>query len=117
MHVYKSKEYESYLLLLLLSEILCLPLELKVSGSDSETNSYQLIVDLLPSTTHLSCDVHMKDSVQRKLSYVNFDITEIDEVMCYVFGKWHRYYVKLFSLTQILLIDLKIWLMKFKKNG
>ena len=59
----------------------------------------------------------MKDNVQRKLSYVNFDITEIDEVMCYVFGKWHRYYVKLFSLTQILLIDLKRWLMKFKKNG
>ena len=59
----------------------------------------------------------MKDSVQRKLSYVNFDITEIDEVMCYVFGKWHRYYAKLFSLTQILLKDLKRWLMKFKKNG
>ena len=98
---------------MLLSEILCLPLELKVSGSDSETNFYQPIVDLFPPTTHLSCDMHMKDSVQKKLSYVNFDITEIDEVMCYVFGKRHRYY---FSLTQILLKDLKRWLMKFKKT-
>lgn len=96
MHVYKSKEYESYIMLLFLSEILCLPLELKVSGSDSETNFYQPIVDLFPPTTHLSCDMHMKDSVQKKLSYVNFDITEIDEVMCYVFGKRHRYYVPSF---------------------
>ena len=33
----------------------------------------------------------MKDSVQNKLTYLDFDIKEKDEFMCNVFDKRHRY--------------------------
>ena len=61
--------------------------DVKVFGSYSKTNVYKLFVDLFPSATHLICDLHMKDSVQSKLSYLNFNITAKDEVMCDVFRK------------------------------
>ena len=60
---------------------------MKVFGSYSKTNVYKLFVDLFPSATHLLCDLHMKDNVQSKLSYLNFNITTKDEVMCDVFCK------------------------------
>ena len=55
---------------------------MKVFDSYSKTNVYKLFVDLFPSATHLLCDLHMKDNVQSKLSYLNFNITTKDEVMC-----------------------------------
>ena len=56
--------------------------DVKVFGSYSKTNVYKLFVDLFPSATHLLCDLHMKDNFQSKLSYLNFNITTKDEVMC-----------------------------------
>ena len=43
---------------------------------------------------HLLCDLHMKDNVQSKLSDLNFNMTEKDEVMRDVFGKRLGDYVK-----------------------
>ena len=68
--------------------------DVKVFGSYSKTNVYKLFVDLFPSATHLLCDLHMKDNVQSKLSYLNFNITTKDEVMCDVFCKRLGDYVK-----------------------
>ena len=70
---------------MLARRILCLApalKDVKVFGSYSKTNVYKLFVDLFPSATHLLCDLHMKDNVQSKLSYLNFNITTKDEVMC-----------------------------------
>ena len=93
--VHTSKDYQSYFSLP--SEILRLVpalKDLKVFGSDSETNVYQPFVDLFPPATHLLCDLHMKNNIQSRLSDLKFNITEKDEVMCDVFGKRLGDYVK-----------------------
>ena len=93
--IHTNKDYQSYFLLP--SEILCLApalKDLKLFGSDSETNVFKPFVDLFPLATHLLCDLHMKDNVQSKLSDLNFNITEKDEVMRDVFGKRLGDYVK-----------------------
>ena len=69
---------------------------------------------LFPSATHLLCDLHMKDSVQSKLSYLNFNITAKDEAMCDVFRKRLGDYVKNVQLIQSLLKNLTTWLLKSK---
>ena len=58
----------------------------------------------------------MKDNVQSKLSYLNFNITTKDEVMCDVFCKRLGDYVKNVSLIQSLLKNLTTWLLKSKKK-
>ena len=68
--------------------------DLKVFGSDSETNLYEPFIDLFRSATHLLCDLHIKDNVQSKLRDLNFNITKKDEVMCDIFGKRLADYVK-----------------------
>ena len=93
--IHTNKDYQSYFLLL--SEILCLVpalKDLKVIGSDSETNVYQPFVDLFSSATHLLCNLYMKDNVQSQPSDLNFNITEKDKVMCNIFSKQLGDYVK-----------------------
>ena len=59
--------------------------DLKVFGSDSETNLYKPFIDLFRSATHLLCDLHMKDNVQSKRRDLNFNVKK--KVICDVFGK------------------------------
>ena len=60
---------------------------IKVSGSDSETNVYQPFRNLFPSSIHLLCNLHMKDNVKEKLRKSNFCQEEISIVMRDIFGR------------------------------
>ena len=83
-----NKEYNSYFHLT--SEMIRLQPSLtniKVFGSDSETNVYQPFRNLFPSSINLLCNLHMKDNVKEKLRKSNFCQEEISIVMRDIFGR------------------------------